>query len=179
MKEDIKNQKRSQTIEVSGREGVFLFPCFPLVLVCVKDNILTVAAVSFFSFNPPMVMIGIVPTRYSFEIIKETNNFSINIPTAELIEEVKFCGSKSGREVNKFDATGLTPKKAKKISSYLIDECPVNLECKVIHTIDLKGTHVWFVGEVVTAYKREDYDRSDALTYWPREYRKVGKVISS
>ena len=174
----IKSQNRDLVKnEISEKQGILALPGFPVILVCVKANILTVAAFSFFSFNPPMIMIGIKPSRYSFELIKEVKDFSVNIPTRKLLKELKFCGSKSGREVDKFKETGLTPKKGKKIASYLIEECPVNLECRVVHTLDLEGTHVWFIGEVVAAYQREDYDRSKALMYWPREYRNVGKVI--
>ncbi len=165
-------------LEVSEIEGLMAFPGFPVVLVCVKDNILTVAAVSFFSFGrSPMIMIGIVPNRYSFELIKKTGDFSINIPTPKLLEEVKFCGSKSGREVNKFEATKLTPCKAKQISSFLVEECPVSLECEIVHTLDLDGTHVWFVGKIVAAYVREDYDRSQAIAFWAGEYRSIGNII--
>ena len=182
MKDNQKDDEQNRILkkaEVSGKQGILAFPGFPVVLVGIKNNILTVAAVSFFSFNnPPMVMIGIVPKRYSFELIKETRDFSINIPTIELLDAVKLCGSKSGRDVDKSKAAGLTPKKGSKISSYTIDECPVSLECKIVHTLDLKGsTHVWFVGEVAAAHIREDYDRSQALTFWPPEYRTAGKVI--
>ncbi|MFX0170596.1 MAG: flavin reductase family protein [Candidatus Hodarchaeota archaeon] len=166
-------------IEVPPIDGILSFPGFPLVLVCVKKNIITVAAVSFFSFGqPPMVMIGIVPKRFSYELMKETMDYSINIPTPDLLNEVKFCGSISGRDVDKFAETTLTPIHATKIKSFLIKECPVSLECKVIHTIDLGGTHVWFVGEVVAAYKQESYNRSQAIMYWPKEYRQVGELIS-
>ncbi|UCE12920.1 MAG: flavin reductase family protein [Candidatus Heimdallarchaeota archaeon] len=182
----IKRQKESREdntavkVEVSPQQGLMAFPGFPLVLVGVKDNIITVAAVSFFSFGKaPMVMIGIVPKRYSFTLIQESEDYSINIPTLELLEAVKFCGTKSGKDVNKFEATGLTLQKAQKIKSCLIKECPVSLECKIVHTIDLEGSHVWFVGEIVAAHKRKDYDRSQALIYWPREYRKVGEVIEN
>jgi len=169
--------------EVTVQQGIMAIPGFPVVLVCVKDNIITVAAFSFFSFgdkegNSPMVMIGIVPTRYTFELLKGTDNYSINIPTVKLLEAIKVCGSKSGRDVNKFKVTGLTPKKAKKITSSIIDECPVNLECKVVHKIDLQGsTHIWFVGEIVAAYQKDDYDRSQAILFWPHEYREMGKII--
>ncbi|MFX1283052.1 MAG: flavin reductase family protein [Promethearchaeota archaeon] len=169
--------------EVTIQQGMMALPGFPVVLVCVRDNIITVAAFSFFSFGdkegvPPMIMVGIVPTRYTFELLKEIDDYSVNIPTVELLEAVKICGSKSGRDVDKFKVAGLTPKKAQRISSYIIEECPINLECKVVHKIDLQGSsHTWFVGEIVTAYQREDYDRSQAILYWPREYREVGKVI--
>ncbi|MFX0181881.1 MAG: flavin reductase family protein [Candidatus Hodarchaeota archaeon] len=173
-KSDLFHRKK----EVLPLDGILSFPGFPLVLVCVKNNIITVAAVSFFSFkNPPMVMIGIVPKRFSYELIKETMDYSINIPTPNFMKEIKYCGSKSGRDVDKFAETTLTPMKAKKITSVLIKECPVSLECKVVHIINLGGTHVWFVGEVVAAHKMENYNRSQAIMYWPREYRKVGEVL--
>jgi flavin reductase (DIM6/NTAB) family NADH-FMN oxidoreductase RutF len=167
-------------IEVKPTEGLLSLPGFPVILVCIRKNILTVAAFSFFSFNPPMIMIGIVPNRYSFSLINEMEkkDFSVNIPEVSQLDHVKFCGSKSGKDVDKFKETGLTPQKASKISSYLIKECPISLECEVVHTIELeRATHVWFVGSIVTAYKREDYNRSKPFLYWPREYRKIGKVI--
>ncbi len=173
------NNNHSDKVGISNKEGIMTFPGFPVVLVCIQKNILTVAAVSFFSFDPPMVMIGIVPTRYSFELIKNSQDFSINIPKQDQLEAVLICGSKSGRDVNKFEAAGLTPKKSLKIASYLIDECPVNLECKIVHTLDLQGSHTWFIGEIVAAQKTKDYDRSHALMFWPREFRKVGEVIKS
>ncbi len=171
------NDNHSDKVRISNKEGIMAFPGFPVVLVCIQKNIITVAAVSFFSFDPPMVMIGIVPTRYSFELLKESQDYSINIPKQEQLEAVLICGSKSGRDVNKFEAASLTPKKALEITSYLIDECPVNLECKVVQSINLNGTHVWFIGKVVAAHKHEDYDRSQGFLYWPREFRRIGEVI--
>ena len=170
--------KISPKPEVSGSEGIMALPGFPVVLVSIQDNILTVAAISFFSFEPPMVMIGIVPTRYSFKLIQEAKDFVINVPSADLIDAVKLCGSTSGRGTNKFELAKFTPTKGTFVKSYLIEECPVNLECQVVHILNLKGSHVWFVGEVAIAHVHEDYDRSQALMYWPREYRAVGKILS-
>jgi len=166
---------------VSGKKGILSLPGFPIVIGCIGKNLITIAAISMVSFdNPPLIMIGIVPKRYSFELIKEVKDYSINIPTTELIDDVKHIGKISGRDVeDKFKATGLTPVKASKISSYLIKECPVNLECKVVHTLDLGGTHTWFVGEVVAAHLAKDYDRSKAFFFWPRQFRYVGDVIET
>jgi flavin reductase (DIM6/NTAB) family NADH-FMN oxidoreductase RutF len=172
--------KYMNKIEISPKEGLLTLPGFPVILVCIGNNILTVAAFSFFSFDPPMVMIGIVPNRYSFSLMKkrESKDFSVNIPSENQLEHVKFCGSKSGRTIDKFKETGLTPQKAIQITSSLIKECPVSLECDVVHTIQLENTsHVWFVGRIVKAHKREDYDRMQPMLYWPQEYRKIGEVI--
>lgn len=163
--------------ELTPEAGLMTLPGFPAVLVCVERNILTIAAFSFFSFDKPAVMIGIVPTRYSFELIRKIKDFSINIPTIELLPAIKFCGSHSGRNYDKFVETGLTPIPGKKISSYLIKECPVNLECKVVNEINQGGTHIWFVGEILTSHVRDDYSRRQALFYWPKEFRTVGDVI--
>jgi len=167
----------SQKEELTPEEGLMTLPGFPVVLVCVDKNILTLAAVSFFSFVKPTIMIGIVPSRYSFELIKKTQDFSFNLPTSELLPAVKYCGSHSGRDYNKFAETGLTPIPGKKITSFLIEECPVSLECKVINEINQGGTHVWFIGEIVISHVRQDYSRNQAILYWPREYRTVGNII--
>ena len=173
-------ERRFTKENVSSEEGVWLLPGFPVALVCVGRNILTVAAISFFSWNPPSIMIGIVPSRYSFGLIKETGDFSVNIPEKGLIDKVKYCGSSSGREIDKFKESNLTAVKSDKISSFLIDECPVNLECKVIHTFEVeKASHVWFVGEVVSAHRRSDYKRKDTMIFWAHEYRSLGEVIKS
>ena len=172
------NKVNSDKENVSGQEGLLAFPGFPLILVVVKDNIITVAATSFFSFDPPMVMIGIVPSRYTFELIQNSKDYTINIPTEDLLPLVRICGSKSGRDVNKWEVTGLTPESANSVSSLMIKECPVNLECKIVEIIELsESSHVWFVGEIITAHIQPDYDRSKALLYWPREYRRAGSVI--
>ena len=162
--------------EVSGREGINGFPGFPVVVACVKNNPITLAAVSFFSFNPPMVMIGIIKSRYLYELINDTNDFTLNIPRIGQIEKVHYIGTMSGRDVDKFKETGLTPIKGRYVSSSMIKEFPVSLECRVVHTIDLGGNHIWFVGEILTAYIEEDYDRSQGIIYWAREYRKIGEI---
>ena len=173
------NKTNSGKELVSGKKGIFSFPGFPLVIGCIGKNLITVAAISMVSFdNPPLIMMGIVPKRYSFELIKKIQNYSVNIPTTELLEAVQYCGKVSGRDVeDKFEGAGLTPVRASKISSYLIKECPVNLECKVVHTLDMGGTHTWFIGEVVAAHIAKNYDKSNTIMFWPAEYRYVGNVI--
>ena len=150
-------------------------------MATVKNNIITLAALDFFSFKPPMMGIGICPVRYSYELIKEVKDFGINIPTKNMIESVEFCGMNSGRDVDKFDATGLTPVEPKTIRSKLIKECPVNLECKVVKELYLStefgATHDWFIGKVETAHIDEDYDKTQALVYWWKKYRTVTDVF--
>jgi flavin reductase (DIM6/NTAB) family NADH-FMN oxidoreductase RutF len=162
-------------------KGITAFPAFPVVLVTVRNNIITVGALDFFSFKPPMMGVGICPGRYSYELIQEEKEFGINIPTKNMIETVEFCGMNSGRDVNKFQETGLTPMEPKKIRSKLIRECPVNLECNVIKELHLHSefgaSHDWFIGKVVTAHIEEDYDKTEALVYWWKKYRTVSDEV--
>ncbi|KXH76052.1 MAG: hypothetical protein AM326_07885 [Candidatus Thorarchaeota archaeon SMTZ-45] len=163
--------------EENPTHGMMSIPGFPIVLVTVDRNIMTAAAFSFYSFKPPCVMVGIVPKRLTFELISSKREYGINIPRADQLEAVRVCGSISGREANKFTKAGLTPTKGKVIDSFLIEECPVSLECKVVHEVDFGGSHRWFIGEIKAAHIDQNYKRDSALMYWSREYRKVGEVI--
>ncbi|MHA2603048.1 MAG: flavin reductase family protein [Candidatus Thorarchaeota archaeon SMTZ1-83] len=164
--------------EEDPARGMMSIPGFPIVLVTVERNIMTAAAFSFYSFKPPCVMVGIVPKRLTFELISKKREFGINIPRADQLDIVRMCGSISGREADKFAKTGVTPMQGKAIESFLIEECPVSLECEVVYEVDYGGTHRWFVGEIKAAHIDQDYTRDDALMYWPREYRRVGEVIT-
>jgi len=157
--------------------GVKLLPSFPVVLVTVAENIMTAAAFHFYSFTPPTVMVGIMPEKYSFELIRREKEFGINVPRADQIELVRFCGKVSGRNSKKYLEAKVTPRKASVILGYLIEECPLSLECVVVHEVDYKGTHQWFIGEVKAVHLDETYRRDQALMYWGKEYRKVGELL--
>jgi flavin reductase (DIM6/NTAB) family NADH-FMN oxidoreductase RutF len=158
--------------------GIHALPGFPLVLVTVARNALTAAAFSFFSFKPvPAVMVGIRPQTYTFELLQEAQDFGVNIPTPAQLEVVRWVGSVSGRDEDKFTHAELTPKKGRFIESVLIEECPVNLECKIVHQVQYAGSHHWFVGEIVATHIDEAYERGDAIIYWIREYRRMGEIF--
>jgi flavin reductase (DIM6/NTAB) family NADH-FMN oxidoreductase RutF len=158
-------------------EGIYALPAFPVVLVTVDRNIMTAAAFSFHSFKPPCVMVGLRPQHFTFELVSEKREFGINIPTKEQLDIVRICGSTSGRKEDKFKKTGLTPQKGKVIDSFLISECPVNIECNVVHQIQFEGSHKWFIGEIKAVHIDENYARDKALMYWPMEYRSVGEIL--
>jgi len=164
--------------EVSGVRGIFCFPSFPVAVACVKENPMTLAAVNFFSFNPPMVGIGIMDNRYSYELIREVGDFTLNLPYVDQLDVTHYIGTVSGRDVDKFKETGLTPVKGKHVSSSWIKEFPVSMECKLVYTLDLKGSHVWFIGTVLTAYVEETYDRSQTISYWGNQYRRTGEELA-
>jgi len=165
-------------IESDLSRGIWSLPSFPIVLVTVGRNIMTAAAFHFYSFEPPSVMVGIIPDKYTNQLIHDTGEFGINIPTSEQIEIVRICGSVSGWDgVDKYALAGITLRKPTKINSFLIEECPVNLECQVVHTVDYPGSHQWFVGEIKAVHREEQYQRDQALMFWTREFRRVGEIL--
>lgn len=107
------------------------------------------------SIKPPMVAISIGKTRYSHKLLMETGEFVLAVPGEDMAEEVLFCGTNSGRNMDKFQKAGLTPIKAKLVKPDLIKECVVNLECKVSGYLDT-GDHTIFAGEVLNSWVSEE-----------------------
>ena len=134
-------------------ESKVLFFPNPIVLVTSqglesKPNIITIAWTGVVNSKPPMIGIAIQPLRYSHGLIRQSGEFGVNIPNRDLLRAIDYCGLASGRNTDKFAATGLTPVLARKIRVPLIKECPVNLECVLRHFITL-GMHDLFIGEIV------------------------------
>ena len=129
----------------------------PAVLVtCIdkegRSNTLAISWISPVSREPPMIIISVAKKRYSNALIKETGEFVVNIPSDKLVENVHFCGTVSGRDVeDKIGKAKLTAKPAKVVRAPIIEECPAHLECKVKQVIDC-GSHDLFLAEVVAAY---------------------------
>ena len=133
-----------------GPQGLF-FPN-PVFVVGTYDsdgrpNAITVAWGGVVSSNPPAISIAVRPSRYSFENLMERRAFTINLPAVDQASEADYFGVVSGRKVDKFKATGLTPVKGDVVDAPYIAEFPYNLECVVTQTLDL-GSHVLFIGEV-------------------------------
>lgn len=142
------------------KPGNMLYP-LPVVMVSMADsegryNIITIAWAGTVCTNPPMVGISVRPERYSYPILKSTGEFVINLTTKDLVRATDFCGVKSGRDVDKFSALGLTPMDAEQVRAPLIGESPVNIECKVKEILPL-GSHHLFLGEVVKVHADERY----------------------
>ncbi len=154
----------------------------PVVLTSVKsqsmESIITLSWAGTCCSNPPMVSIGVRPERYSYNILKNSGEFVINFPTESMLDSVKFCGTKSGRDYDKWEECGFTRVPSKNIVPPAISECPVNIECKVEHVIKL-GTHDLFIGRVITSlvdqnWKAQSYP--NMLTYTRGKYGTV-KII--
>ena len=125
-----------------------------------KPNIITLGEVAMVSLRPPRMSVGARPVTYSNGLIKATGEFVINFPTVDMVDAVDFCGTKSGRDVDKFAETGLTPEPAIHVKPPLIKECPVNLECKVLGVLSL-GSHDLFIGDVLVMHAEEEIVLND------------------
>jgi flavin reductase (DIM6/NTAB) family NADH-FMN oxidoreductase RutF len=131
----------------------------PVVLVSCghgeQANIIAIAWTGIVCSSPPQVGIGVQPRRYSHGLIQATGEFVVNVPSEELLDEVEYCGFASGRDVDKFAVRWLTPAPGSAVQTPIIVECPINLECRVSHTLSL-GSHDLFVGEVVAVQISEE-----------------------
>lgn len=143
-----------------------------------RDNIITLAWVGTVCSSPPMISISIRPSRYSHELISASKEFVINIPDEEMIRACDFCGTNSGRDIDKFKELGLTKEKGFIVGSPIIKECPINIECRVRQIIH-PGTHDMFIGEVVSVDADEeviypdgeiDYEKIGMLSYLMNNY---------
>lgn len=145
-----------------------------------KPNIITIAWCGIVCSKPPMLSVSITEKRYSFNLIKQSGEFVVNMTGSNLVNEVDFCGNNSGRDFDKFKETGLTPEPAQKVKAPLIKESPINLECKVSQTNNL-GSHHIFIAEIVATHIDEsvlnpdgalDVEKLDPLVYatYARQY---------
>lgn len=168
-----------------------LYP-LPVVMVSVADkegkpNIITIAWTGTVCSNPPMVSISVRPERYSYDVIKETGEFVINLTTKDLTYATDYCGVKSGRDVDKFKDMGLTALPGKEVKAPLIAESPVNIECKVTQVIPL-GSHDMFLAEVVAVHVDEKYmdekgkfhlEKAEPIAYSHGDYLATGELLGT
>ena len=173
------------------KPGNMLYP-LPAVMVSVTDkegksNIITVAWTGTVCTNPPMVYISVRPERYSYHMIEETGEFVINLTTEKLAYATDYCGVKSGRDVDKFEKMHLTPEKADKVKAPMIQESPVNIECKVVKKEEL-GSHHMLLAEVVAVHVDEQYldeknrfalEKTELISYVHGEYYSLGKLLGN
>lgn len=173
------------------KPGNMLYP-LPVVMVSMADaqgrnNIITIAWAGTVCTNPPMVSISVRPERYSYPILKETGEFVINLTTKELTYATDYCGVKSGRDVDKFQKLHLTPIPGDKVKAPLIEESPVNLECRVKEVIPL-GSHDMFLAEVVAVHVDDKYmdekgkfhlEQAKPIVYSHGAYLETGKLLGT
>ncbi|MCX7745694.1 MAG: flavin reductase family protein [Clostridia bacterium] len=162
----------------------------PVVMVTCADetgkpNIITIAWAGTVNSQPPMVSISVRKERYSYELIKAKGEFVINLVNQKLAFAADFCGVKSGKDLDKFEATGLTAEKASQISVPLIKESPINIECVVRNVMEL-GSHDLFIAEVVAVNVKEKLldekgklhmDKAGLICYSHGEYWTLDKSL--
>lgn len=175
------------TNKIDFKGSVVLNPV-PVVLITSrgkngKDNVFTVGWIGTVCTKPPMLSISIRPERLSYEYIKETMEFTVNIPTSKMTKAVDYCGVRSGRLINKISEMGFTMKDGSHINVPYIDECPISIECKV-KTIMPLGTHDIFIAEVIGSHINENlidekgkihFEEADLITYCHGSYYKMNK----
>lgn len=112
-----------------------------------EENILAVGYCGNCSYDPPMVMVGIVPTRYSYKLIKESGCFVVNLVDKKDKEVFDYMGSNSKRDGNKIEKMNVSLLNGQKVNAPILADCPVNIECKIVDSI-VTGSHEMFVGKV-------------------------------
>lgn len=190
-KKKINSDKKNKVDKISWKAGNMLYP-LPAVMVSLTDktgnsNIITLAWAGTICTNPPMLSVSIRPERYSYDIIKETGEFVVNLTTKELTYATDYCGVKSGRDVDKFKEMKLTKLDSEKIKAVAIAESPVNIECKVREIMEL-GSHSLFIADVVNLRVdgklldekgRFNLAKSELIAYSHGRYYELGKELGS
>ena len=174
--------------KIKWKGGALLAPVPPTLVTCSDgehDNVLTVAWTGIVNTQPPKTYISIRPSRYSYDIIKKSGVFAINLVTRSLVRSADTCGVYTGAKVDKFKKCGLTKEAASEIECPIIAESPLVLECRVTDIIPL-GSHDMFLADIVAVDVDEALvdekgklrlDRADLVAYAHGDYYELGKRL--
>jgi flavin reductase (DIM6/NTAB) family NADH-FMN oxidoreductase RutF len=167
-------------------ERLYPMPCVLVVGGTMElADTLAVAWINVVASTPPTIAMGLRKTRRTLELIRETGDFTVNVPDTALVAAVDYCGIASGRSTDKFADAGLTLSASALVTAPMIAECPYNLECRVTGETEI-GEYVLVLGEIVESHAEERVLRAgtdivemgalDPLTYiaGAREYRALG-----
>ena len=180
------------TLKSDFKPGNMVYPV-PAVLVSVGDkegrtNLLTIAWTGTVCSDPPMAYISVRPNRYSYEMIRSSGEFVINLTTEKLVRAADFCGVRSGRDTDKWKECRLTAAPAKSLQyAPILADSPVNIECKVENTLEL-GSHDMFIARVTaiqvdSAYMddkgRFDLNAAGLIAYSHGEYMTLGEKLGT
>jgi flavin reductase (DIM6/NTAB) family NADH-FMN oxidoreductase RutF len=179
-----------EAAEVKQETGhAYVFPD-PVALIAVADesggsNIITLAWVGMACSDPVHISIGVRPQRYSNGLLRAAGEFTLNLPSAEMVEAVDYCGSVSGRDHDKWAEAPFTREPARQVGAPLIAECRYALECRIVETVSL-GAHDLFIARVLLAHVDDtvlaedgsvDTAALDPLAYAPHAYFKMGEKV--
>lgn len=169
------------------KAGNMVYPVPAVMVSCQRPgerpNIITVAWCGTVCTSPAMLSISVRPERYSYDIIRESGEFVVNLVTKDLTFATDYCGVRSGRDVDKFKEMKLTPLPSQHVGAPGIEESPVNIECKVKEVLEL-GSHHMFIAEVLGVTIDEKYmdergkfhlNKSGLITYSHGEYFELGE----
>ncbi|MFX0073233.1 MAG: flavin reductase family protein [Candidatus Hermodarchaeota archaeon] len=138
------------------RPGVYLYP-MPVTLIGSnikgKPNFMPIAWTCIVEHNPPTILISASSSHYTNVGIKENQTFSVNIPSEDMVKITDYCGLVSGKQTDKSELFKVFYGDLN--TAPMIEDCPINLECKVEQTIDAKKGHDLFIGEIINAYAEE------------------------
>lgn len=170
------------------KAGTLLAP-LPAVMVTVGDmenaNIITVAWTGIVCSYPPRVYVSVRHDRYSYQILKDKGEFVINLTSENLLPCCDFCGMRSGRDLDKFAEMGLEKHVATFVKAPLIEQSPINLECKVFQVLSL-GSHDMFLADVLAVHANDeivddqggiDYALAKLVNYQHGNYYATGKQL--
>lgn len=190
-KEKRLEQRAEKHRKVSWKPATMVYPVPAVMVSCRdksgKDNIITVAWTGIICSDPVMVYISVRPERYSYHMIEESGEFVINLTTEALVKKTDFCGVRSGRDIDKWEACGLTRGRAFKVEAPVIEESPVNIECAVENIIKL-GSHDMFIAKVLAVDVEERFidergrlalDKCKLTAYSHGEYFALGKLLGT
>ena len=174
----------------SWKPGTLIYP-LPAVLVTTgatpeEYNMLTIAWTGTICTDPPMCYISVRKERHSYDIIRRTGEFCINLTTEDMAHATDWCGVRSGRNEDKWKATGLTPMTNPHVSAPIIAESPLSICCRVREVKEL-GSHDMFIADVVGVEADDRFidpetgkfslDKANPIVYSHGEYYSLGKLI--
>lgn len=174
--------------KIAWKPGTFVYPIPAVMVSCgnmEKSNIITVAWTGILNTNPAMVYISVRPERYSYNLIKDSGEFVINLTSKDLVYATDWCGVKSGSKVDKFESMKLIKEKCNFVSCPQIKQSPVSIECKVKEIKEL-GSHHMFMAEVLSINADEKYidengafdiSKCDLVAYANGKYFELGKQV--
>ncbi len=174
--------------KVKFRGGTLLGPLPTVMATCGDEqaaNIITIAWAGILNTIPPKTYISVRPTRFSHPIIRDKEEFVLNLTPAGLAKTADYCGTYTGAKVDKFEKCHLTKTFVEEVSAPLITECPLSLCCKVSDVVSL-GSHDMFIADVVAVYADEELldengklhmERADLCAYLHGEYFSLGKRL--
>lgn len=176
--------------KIKWKGGALLAPVPPVMVSCgtkEKPNVLTIAWTGIINTDPPKTYVSIRPSRYSYNIIKESGEFVINLPTEQLVRSLDYCGIHSGAHKDKLKACSLHAENSFEVGCPSIAESPISLECKVSQIIPL-GTHDMFIADILAVAVNSDFidkdgklrlDKCNLVAFAHGDYYGLGKKLGN